>query len=291
MAAKDPQLGQVDTWAGDPITLSTEEDPIATLYHTDSSYYSQIGRLALVEAGVDWRSRHVDIHSINEHLQPWYLAISPGGCVPTLIHKGKVVPDSRDIIYYVAGMEGAKKLLLEGDARTKVDSMVELHYKVVIEDITMGKMLANPVMKFMFLRKMASGLTNLEIMEKENTTPEIAETISRKITQRKGHLERFSSPGQLFQSAHSVLTEVLDIVENQLEDNFICGTEYCLADVLFTCLFARLTLAGVIEQELATRPKLSVWWEKMKTRESYEKAKIVHKIDMFTIATKFCSIM
>ena len=42
MAEGDPKLGQNDSWRGDPISLSTPEDEVPTLYHTDTSYYSQV---------------------------------------------------------------------------------------------------------------------------------------------------------------------------------------------------------------------------------------------------------
>ena len=63
MAEGDPKVGQVDSWRGDKITTSTRDDPIPTLYHTDSSYYSQLVRLVLEEEGIQYKSRNVDIHS------------------------------------------------------------------------------------------------------------------------------------------------------------------------------------------------------------------------------------
>ena len=47
MAEGDPKLGQNDSWRGDPISLSTPEDEVPTLYHTDTSYYSQVSRLSM----------------------------------------------------------------------------------------------------------------------------------------------------------------------------------------------------------------------------------------------------
>ena len=55
MAEGDPQLGKPDTWRGDIIKLSTYDDPVPTLYHTDASYFSQVARLVLEEEGVKAR--------------------------------------------------------------------------------------------------------------------------------------------------------------------------------------------------------------------------------------------
>lgn len=70
------------------------------LYHASISNCSQRCRIALEEKGVPWESRYVDI-TRNEHLTPEYQALHPGGVVPALVHDGKAVLDSNDIIVYV----------------------------------------------------------------------------------------------------------------------------------------------------------------------------------------------
>ena len=47
----------------------------------------QVARLALEEAGVEYRSRAMDIGSQMEHLEPWYIRVNKSAVVPTLIHK------------------------------------------------------------------------------------------------------------------------------------------------------------------------------------------------------------
>ena len=47
MAEGDPKLGQKDSWRGDPIALCTPDDEVPTLYHTDTSYYSQVDNVAI----------------------------------------------------------------------------------------------------------------------------------------------------------------------------------------------------------------------------------------------------
>ena len=43
MASGDPKLGVADSWRKTDIpTKSDEEDTKPTLYHTDTSYYSQV---------------------------------------------------------------------------------------------------------------------------------------------------------------------------------------------------------------------------------------------------------
>ena len=85
-----------------------------TLYHTDTSYYSQIVRLVLEEEGVQYKSRHFDIHSSMEQLNSWYLNINPNGNVPTLIYQGKPIVESKDIsLFVVKEISNEGRLLLK----------------------------------------------------------------------------------------------------------------------------------------------------------------------------------
>ncbi|MGH7040993.1 MAG: glutathione S-transferase family protein, partial [Acetobacteraceae bacterium] len=55
------------------------------LYHTPSSYYSMIARLALAEGGVAWEPVFVDIHFRMSQQRPDYVRLNPGMTVPTLV--------------------------------------------------------------------------------------------------------------------------------------------------------------------------------------------------------------
>ncbi len=59
------------------------------LYHTRDAVCPMKVRIALAEKGVEWESRlNPDMRS------PEYLALNPGGYVPTLIHEGNVLTES-----------------------------------------------------------------------------------------------------------------------------------------------------------------------------------------------------
>ena len=48
MASGDPRLGVADSWRRTDIpTKSKEDDTKPTLYHTDTSYYSQVDNVAI----------------------------------------------------------------------------------------------------------------------------------------------------------------------------------------------------------------------------------------------------
>jgi hypothetical protein len=60
MSSLDPALGSHNTWRGDAVARA----PVPTLYHSEGSYYSQVARLCLVEKGLPWKSRLLDLHSV-----------------------------------------------------------------------------------------------------------------------------------------------------------------------------------------------------------------------------------
>jgi len=60
MSRHDPSLGEPrNAWRGDEIARSAQ----ATLYQATGSYGCQVARLALVEKGVAFKSRYVDLNS------------------------------------------------------------------------------------------------------------------------------------------------------------------------------------------------------------------------------------
>ncbi|WP_286828270.1 MULTISPECIES: glutathione S-transferase family protein [Kordiimonas] len=85
------------------------------LFHFAMSNCSQRVRLLLEEKGLEWKSHHVDL-SKNEHAAPWYQAINPAGLVPTLVHDGRVIVESVDIILYLEDCFQANPLAASGAA-------------------------------------------------------------------------------------------------------------------------------------------------------------------------------
>ena len=62
---------------------------------------SKVVRLVLEEEGIDYVSRHLDIHGSMEQLEPWYLHINPAGVVPTLVYRGRSVTESKDVSLFI----------------------------------------------------------------------------------------------------------------------------------------------------------------------------------------------
>lgn len=70
------------------------------LYHFGLSTCSKQVRLALVEKGLPYVSRYVELQH-HEHLSDGYLALNPWGVVPTLVHDGRPIVNSAAINEYL----------------------------------------------------------------------------------------------------------------------------------------------------------------------------------------------
>ena len=71
-----------------------------TLFDTPGSPCARRVRIVLLEKGLTWETRLVDLTRM-EQKRPEYLALNPNGVVPTLVHDDRVVYESNVITEYV----------------------------------------------------------------------------------------------------------------------------------------------------------------------------------------------
>ena len=105
-------------------------------------------------------------------------------------------------------------------------------------------------------------------------------------------LPEINTPLKAKEESLGPIQEVLDQLEQRLTGNdFICGPDYSLADCLYTCLLARLSMIDLLKDQIANRPNLATWWGKVQMRPSFKSAGIVAQGIMGTMAKKFCTIL
>src|SRR3989442_4905264 len=71
-----------------------------TLYDSPGSPCARRVRAVLLEKGLEWTTRLVDLTRM-EQKRPEYLALNPNGVVPTLVHGDRVVYESNVITEYL----------------------------------------------------------------------------------------------------------------------------------------------------------------------------------------------
>ena len=296
MTDEDPLIGNPDSWRGDMIVSAALDDPIPVLYHSPPSYFSQLVRLTLEEQGIAYRSRAMDIHSQFEQLDSWYLQLNPAAVVPSFLYHGQAYRESKDISLFIAEhMSGSSSSLLPSEHREKVLKLFLMHFnECKVEELSFGTMLSSSMMMSMLMpRRMQASLTKIELVRQKH--PELSDALDAKIEVLNNRLKFTEDPLSVKERALEQIQPVLDILEIELgkhTDGYLCGPEYTLADVVYTCLLARLSMIGLIDQELRDRKNLAGWWERMKARESFQTADIhAMKIGISFMAKKLCTIL
>ena len=71
-----------------------------TLYDAQGSPCARRVRIVLLEKGLEWETRVVDLTKM-EQKHPQYLALNPNGVVPTLVHGERVIYESNVITEYL----------------------------------------------------------------------------------------------------------------------------------------------------------------------------------------------
>ena len=88
---------------------------------------------------------------------------------------------------------------------------------------------------------------------------------------------------------------VLDLLERKLNEHgseFLCGANYTMADCMYTCMMARLNLVNLLEDQLKTKPKLALWWNRVQARPSFKAAGLFKEPFSYSMAVKkMCTIL
>ena len=81
-------------------------------------------------------------------------------------------------------------------------------------------------------------------LEKDKVAkPELSSELEKKLEGLKARLEIFQEPLKTQAAALAKMTPVLDRLEERLgRAQFVCGESYSLADSLYTCTLARLSM-------------------------------------------------
>jgi len=225
--------------------------PELTLYDHRSSICSQMARLALVEKGLRFQRRQIDIMDTNEQFEPWYVALNPRAVVPTLQIDDEVVTDTIRIVNRAQTMAGPD---LSGDETTQgwLKDIMALHYGVLLyrnrlePDGTAPQIIA----RGLFLKQLA------------NDRADLAETTKARLAGNRRFQALLQSPDEIekhLDATRSLVDRLITAVDSQ---PFVAGEHYSLADCFATAALARFTIH-----------RLDVWWAGTPLEEYYVRMK------------------
>lgn len=235
---------------------------VLELYHYNDSVCAQKVRVCLAEKGLDWVPHHVDLMKL-ENLAPDYLQLNPKGVVPTLVHDGRVVCESTDIIEYL-DEHFPRPPLRPGEpaALERVRALIQLQDDTAL--IAVGLQTMQRYIK-----------RHMERLSEEELAAYAANHPMPERGAIHAHVGRGEDvPQAALDQAAADLENAVATLEAALEEGpWLAGEQYTLAEVTWTPFVHRMTIldmAGFWEDGL--RPRTEAWWERIKARPSYAEA-------------------
>ena len=254
------------------------------LYNVPPSLCSQKVRLALVEKGVSFTNRWVDIGPTAENYEPWYVKLNPKCVVPTLTHGDKVVTDLAVIMRYVAEeFDGAALLPEEPDVRERMEHWYSLGADIDFRLFTFSN--AKPKIVQIMLGKKIKKLK--KYAEKY---PDLRELYAQKLKDIQGLQAEVVQPERL-KEMNQRLEESLNEMDALLaEQPFLSGQAYTLADVIWTVTLTRIQFIKRFEV-IEGRPNVLAYYRRMQSRPSYLAADLWPRFKVGSMMPVFVKVL
>jgi glutathione S-transferase len=231
------------------------------LFHFVVSNCSQRVRTALEEKGLAWESHHVNLLA-REHLTADYQRINPNGVVPTLVHDGRVVIESNDIIRYLDEQFPEPPLVAaDPAARAAVQALIELASAAQ----PAIKVLSHELL-FRPHRKVTD--EDVALFERQHNDASLAVFL-------RDFMENGAAWQVRLDAAHADMRDRLAILERTLSAGpWLSGDAFGLADVSWIVNVHRLAQAGY---DLAACPRLLDWYAVARARPAFDRAVVRYR--------------
>ncbi len=242
------------------------------LYHVPPSFYSQIVRLALAEKAIAHESRYViPGPPALETYEPWYMRLNPGGTVPTLLHDGDVIADSREILRYLDDRFPGNSLWQKTSERETetVDDWISKLYSLSFRELSYGSPRIEKLGAFINKKR----VRNLRRRQQQN--PELAMVYGAKIMDIEGFSRNARSPICLRRTQTQIELMLFQLDDALKAGRHLAGEEYSMADLVWTVGVARMLMLGM--EPFASRPRLKEWYARMKSRPSFTQAMVMER--------------
>jgi glutathione S-transferase len=242
-----------------------------------------IARYALLEAGIIFDNRRMDIHLAKEQLSDWYRLINPKMTVPSLVDDQHVWIDSSDILKCASTKADAAWMDGDKSCHEQIKQIVGAHYAIAIERLTFSKILSSfPLMRYVFLKMLRTAVN--ELQSQLVTTSQTA-LLEAKIKQNEARLSYFTT-GSLDKKLDLERDSVRQFLEQlPTPSHFLFGAKPSAADIVTVVLLARLKMIG--EYDLVSSSELIAWFERMNKRKPYKQADIWTRFKPWRIVFKY----
>lgn len=224
------------------------------LYHSGVSNCSMRVCMTLEEKGLDWTSHHLNILR-KEHITPEYFGINPNGLVPTLVHDGKVVIESDDIIDYLDD-QFPEPPLKPSDDGARNEMYYWLHRATAIHLST--------VKTYIYHKRVGNRMAHSKADDQKyrslQTNPDLLE-FHRKSTNEGFSDEEIDRARQTLKDCFSEMDTILG------SHDWLAANRFSLADIAWVPL--QFTLEQLAEYEFDSMKNVADWTRRLSARNSY----------------------
>jgi glutathione S-transferase len=235
---------------------------LVTLCHHGSSVCAAKVRVTLAEKNLPWEGVYIDILR-GDQFDPAYKKLNPKAVVPTLVHDGKVIIESSVICEYLDEAFPDPSLK---PADPEHRAAMRLWTKAVDE------FLHPACAELTFAschRHIIARLSPEKFEEFLASTPPISVTADWHARKKEIVRQGMAAPrlDRTFRLYDSYLQKMEDTLAHQ---SYLAGDTYSLADIAMAPYVNRLDMLGMSEMWVGSRPRLTEWLERMKSRPSFK---------------------
>ncbi|MEO1080253.1 MAG: glutathione S-transferase family protein [Pseudomonadota bacterium] len=247
------------------------------LYFMPLSLCSSKVLFALKSAGCDVHLKEVDIGHFGrfEQLEASFLRLNPNACVPVLVHDGRPVLESDEILAYLSHklVPGALKPPEEDQHAaeamqywTERGGFVDMRGAMIDKAGAAVAALSAPLfaidLQYMRLPTLLGALV-------KHPQPQI---VALKLA--NWFLGAIKPPPRMINEAFTTLTDCFSTMEASLSSggDWLSGDEFTLADVTWAANLARLDMLGVLAFFLEGRPALCAYWRRLRQQPGFADA-------------------
>ena len=228
------------------------------LYDFHGSPCARRVRIAMLEKGLEWETRLVDLTKM-EQKRPEYLALNPNGLVPTLVHGSRVIYESNVITEYLDAVFPEPRLYPADSwlcARAKMWQAFELA-------------MAKEFRPLMYLRVIGP-------IDRQRPKDEVMRDV-RRSTDDPAHIDwvnRVYDGTAVSEDEATLLASQLyqriDHIERELGDEFLLGDRFSIADISLYPRVAMYSMVG-LQLDSAKYPRTARWMSSMAQRPSFKR--------------------
>ncbi len=251
------------------------------LYHLSMSYYSQIARLALENAGVKWASHPVLILAYEQY-SPAYVRINPRCVVPTLVIDGKITTDAYNICRFVDQHFGKSTLTPEEPGeKACVEEFSRLAKGIFVEALSYGDVpdYKRPLILRLFSRKNHGAKRPIlkKLLEDHKDDPFLRAAYEKKLKILEFTEDTLDSPQEM-QALMRTIYDSMDKLEAQLATGpfraggWLCCRQYSQADLEWSAMLRRFHFLTLDRKLLADRPHAAAYQQRLFSRAAFRRA-------------------